>query len=881
MPDFHTRSLARAGWPVGAFVLADTDLTVTKPSELPADLAWRPALVPGGVHESLIASGELAHPFLDENEAAAAWIEQRAWWYRAEFTMCDRAREADRLRLVFHGLDTVASVWLNATLLGAHENAFRPAVFDLTGAVDQRNALVVRFAPPLAGITVPEEIARVAELRRQGLLALRTGEDSDSERSAMPPGVLATGPELTLRRKPTFSWGWDFAPRIPSIGIHAPVEIVAESRATITAHHAYARSVDPVRRRAVVQIDVEAESTVPGAEKGGSVTATAVLTAPGGRPLTTAISMSLTDEGTRRGSAQVTIEDAQLWWTHDLGAQPLYTLTIELADDQGPIDRVTDRIGLRTIVLDRSADPVADGRLFRFLLNGTPVFARGANWTPASMFIGSIPEDTYRNLVELACDGNMNMIRVWGGGTYEHEAFYDTCDDLGVLVWQDFMFACTDYPSEDPGLYAEVTQEAIFQVRRLRNHPSLALWCGNNEIEGMHALATRSVAPGNWGWHFFHQLFPETVARDCPSVPYWPGSPWADAPLQINGVTQGDRHAWEVWHGADIGAGGPTEFTSPGARVHWDRFRYDHGKFISEFGIHAAPELATIQRWTPGKSLALGSSGLLHRIKDVPKNKGEALMAYETGLPGSVEQLVDFSMACQAEGLKFGVEHYRRRQPSNNGALVWQLNDCWPGMSWSVIDFDLVPKAGYYALQRAFTPVLASFRHTNDGELQLWVTNSTPVPVQTTARVEVAEFAGARLLDELAPVNLGAMESRQVWSGQAPEKDVYAWVSADDGRFPPNRIFFDRLKNIDFGAGRLKATTERTSATTAAVTLVSEGFSYMVRVSTGTPGCRYNTNYLDLRDGDQQTIEITGLPADFDPSDLRIASYGPRPIYQP
>ncbi|MFC1443079.1 sugar-binding domain-containing protein [Streptacidiphilus sp. N1-10] len=881
MPDLRTRSSARASWPVGTFELAGTDLTVTAPSQLPANLTWRPAVVPGGVHESLIASGELAHPFLDENEVRAAWIEERAWWYRTEFTLSDRAREADRLQLVFHGLDTVASVWLNGTLLGTHENAFRPAAFDLTGTGEQRNTLVVRFAPPLVGITAPAEIARVAELRRQGLLAMRTGDDADPERSAMPPGVLSTGPELTLRRKPTFSWGWDFAPRLPSIGIHAPVEIVAESRATITAHHAYARSVDPVRRRAVVQVDVEAETAVPRPETGGRVSATAVLTAPDGRLFTTAIPMALTPEGIARGTAQVTVEDAQLWWTHDLGEQPLYTLTIALTGSEGPIDQVTDRIGLRTMTLDRSADTAAGGRLFRFLLNGTPIYARGANWIPASMFIGSIPESTYRNLVELARHSNMNMLRVWGGGTYEHESFYDACDELGILVWQDFMFACTDYPSEDPGLHSEVAQEATFQVRRLRNHPSLALWCGNNEIEGMHALVTRSVAPGNWGWHFFHKMFPETVARDCPSVPYWPGSPWADVPLQINGVTQGDRHAWEVWHGADIGAGGPTEFPSPGAKVHWDRYRYDHGKFISEFGIHAAPELATLQRWTAAEPPSLGSAGLLQRIKDVPKNKGEALMSYETGTPSSIEQFVDFSMACQAEGLKFGVEHYRHLQPSNNGALVWQFNDCWPGMSWSVIDYDLVPKAGYYALQRAFAPVLASFHQTDDGGLQLWVTNSTPAPVRTTARIELAEFAGARLWDELVPVDLGAMESRQVWHGQVPGTQAYAWVSSDDGCFPDNRLFFDRLKNIDFSAGRLKAAVERNGRSTASVTLASEGFTYMARVSTGTPGCRYNSNYVDLRDGDQHTIEIAGLPTDFDLRDLHIACYGPRPTVRP
>ncbi|MGW7545042.1 hypothetical protein ACWGKQ_28645 [Streptomyces sp. NPDC054770] len=251
------------------------------------------------------------------------------------------------------------------------------------------------------------------------------------------------------------------------------------------------------------------------------------------------------------------------------------------------------------------------GRPFRFLLNGTPLFARGASWIPASILPGSVTAGTLRHLVDRARNGNMTMLRVWGGGMYEQDDFYSACDENGVLVWQDFMFACLDYPSDDPVLYAEVVREADHQIKRLRNRACLAVWAGNNEVHAIHGAAHGGdLGPGNWGWSFFHDVLPGAVARLSPEVPYWPGCPWADSdPAGVNGVADGDRHAWEVWHGLDLGAGDRTDFASRGEAVHFRRYAHDHGKFISEFGIHAAPELSTLERWTPPGSLALHSPG--------------------------------------------------------------------------------------------------------------------------------------------------------------------------------------------------------------------------------------------------------------------------------
>ncbi|REF00780.1 beta-mannosidase [Thermomonospora umbrina] len=836
-----------------------------------ADPTWIPARVPGGVHESLVDAGIIGHPYFGDNEHAARWVEDAAWWYRAEFTAdpVDLA-SGERARLICDGLDTVAVLWLNGERVGAHESQFRPGVFDVTGSVRAHNVLLIRFAPPLAGLTAPPGVTDTVARLRKLFAALAPDREADVE-GERPPGVLSADPAFTLRRKATFSWGWDFAPRLPSVGLARPVELRRERGAILAGHHVRAVSVDVAARTARVAIDVEAEAF---AHTGG-LSAHVTLTAPGGRVHSVRIPLL-----GGRGGALLRVEDADLWWTHDLGEQPLYTVSVELATPEGTVvDRVRDRIGLRTIALDRSPDDEG-GRLFRFVLNGVPVFARGANWVPPSMLPGSVTPQTVRSLVETARLGEMTMLRVWGGGLYEQDAFYRACDELGILVWQDFMFSCADYPSEDAGLRAEVAREAEYQVARLRNRACLALWAGNNEVHAIHGLVHGDLEPGNWGWAFFHDLLPATVARLSPEVPYWPGSPWADSDPTggVNGVADGDRHAWEVWHGVDVGAGGPTDFPGRGAAVHFDRYRYDRGRFISEFGIHAAPELGTLRRWTPPGALALRSPAFDHRNKDVPKTKGDDLMFAETGLPADLAQYVDFSMACQAEGLKFGIEHYRRRQPHCSGTLLWQYDDPWPGLSWSIVDHDRVPKAGFHFAQRAYRPVLTSFVRTEDGGLELWVTNSGVRDVSLDLRVEVATFTGRRVVDERVSVVARAYDSRSVWSVASdvyePGPDRYAWVSEAIGTTEPNRLFFAPIKDLLVTGGTVELVAGPNEGGCADITLISHGYSYLARVLTPAPGITFDRNYLDLRDGDRAEITVRGLPDGFDPATLRVAAYG-------
>lgn len=913
---------AAYGLPIEGFELARTDGSVRDPAALAdADPEWLAAVVPGGVHESLLAAGRIPHPYEADGEDRVRWVEDATWWYRATFDRPDSpGGTAGRIRLVCHCLDTVAELWLNGAPLGTHASQFRPAGFDVTDRLAATgNVLLIRFDPPLDGLydlAAASEPARSIELMRANFYAhlpemLPPGADPSAVR---PAGVAAQDPAITLRRKATFSWGWDFAPRLPSVGVAGPVELRVAHGAELTDVRVrtlrtwpFNRIQSPEARRMGWPESTVARSTSqgtvgarrsgegPAGESGsaeveisvaadafadaGPLTARITLTGPDGEPV--ARTLTLAD-----GVASVTVrlDRAYLWWTHDLGTPHRYAVRADLyAGDGTLLDTAERTTGIRTIELDRSPDTEEGGRLFRFVLNGVPIFARGANWVPPDMLTGSIKADAYRPLVDRAVAANMNMLRVWGGGVYPAEAFWAACDAAGVLVWQDFMFACVDYPDDATGdavgLPAEIAAEAEYQVRRLRGHPSLALWCGNNEVQEIHAGLRGGLNGDGWGRSFFHELLPEVVARLDPDTPYWPGSPWGeDDPGGVGGVRDGDRHAWEVWHGQDKGAGGPAEFASRGEAVHFTRYAYDRGKFISEFGIHSSPEPGTLRRWAG--DVDLHSPGFDRRIKDAPATKGDALLAYETGMPYDVASYADFSMATQAEGMKFGIEHYRRRRPHCSGALLWQFNDAWPGMSWSLLDYDGVGKAAYYFAQRAFAPVLASFTWSASGGLALWVTNDLRTDVSVRLRVRVATFTGATVLAEDVSAPAPAGSSLRVWSAEADRvaggPDRYAWAEPVDGSeelVGANRLFFGPVKRLEFGPSRLEWRVVRAAEGCAELELTGHGYTYLARVAAPAPGVTFSTNYLDLRDGDTVRIAVRGLPAGFDPADLEVAGY--------
>jgi beta-mannosidase len=804
------------------------------------DSGWVTVPVPGDVHRALIDAGRIPHPFADRHEADCAWMEEREWFYRLEFEgPAEPAGEDERLRLVLHGVDTYATVWLNGTELGRHANMFREAEFDVTALVrtGAPNLLALRLDPPLSHAGPPLE-----------------GQWAPNNH------------ERVWMRKAQYGYGWDWGPRLPTIGLWRPVELRRERRATLSGLRVDVLELERDHSRALVGVRVEAERFAGT----GALSATVRLAPPGEAPLEAAATLA-----GGRGTAYLEVAEPRLWWTHDLGEPALHELHVVLEEDGAELDARELQVGLRTIELDQSPDPEEPGtRFFRFVLNGVPLFARGANWIPAESFIGAVAPERYASLLEEAREANMNMLRIWGGGVYEHDLFYELCDRLGLLVWQDFMFACAMYPDGDAGLAAEVELEARSQVARLRTHPSLALWCGNNENQWIHDR-TFSERGGERvpGSRYYDEILPRVVAEGDPRTPYWPGSPYGGS--DHNAREEGDVHNWDVWHGNY-----PRRFGEEARRelspehAAFTRYAEDRGRFISEFGILSAPDRETLRRWIPADQLYHRSPALDHHTKDTPKDKIDSLLVTVTGLTDDLDEFVDFSQLAQAEAMKFGVEHFRRRKPHCSGTLVWQLNDCWPGLSWAVLDYHGFRKAAWWALRRAYAPVLASFRP--DGEaVELWVTNDTLADVEDVARVRLAAFdGGAGPVEEAVrfriPANGSACVRRWEAGELAADAGRYLAVRAAGGGFAPNRHFFAAVKDLRREPAQVVHEAVPDAGGDLRVRLRADRYALFVHLGLRDELARASDDYFELEPGEERTVTVARPGRALGPEDVAV-----------
>ncbi len=794
---------------------------------------WLDIAVPGDVHQTLIENGRIADPFYNQDEALCAWMEEREWWYRITFSADEAPLNADERRLlVFQGLDTFVTIWLNGEELGYQQNMFREYRYDVSQRLrpDAPNTLALCFHPPL-------------------------------QRAENPP--FESWGRNTYRvtmRKAQFGYGWDWGPRLPTIGIWRPVELRRERAATIVGVHFSTLDLDERGRKALVVVEVEVEHFAGIQE----LTLACALSAPGSAPRLVA-EKSLTLPGnlprlTRK--LYMELENPQLWWTHELGEPALYTLQVTLLQNSKQLEQVQQEVGVRTIALDQSPDPAEPGtRFFRFVLNGVPIFARGADWIPAHSFVGALDEARYNLFLSAARNAHMNMLRVWGGGIYEHDSFYQLCDRLGLLVWQDFMFACAMYPENEPTFVAEVEMEARYQVHRLRNHPCMALWCGNNENQWLHDRAywntPNEPVPGSL---YYDRLLPQIVEALDGETPYWPGSPYGGN--DYNSVEDGDVHNWQVWHGSQ-----PRRFFEE-PRVDWSpegvsfvHYAEDMGRFISEFGMHASPVYETLRRNIPSDQLYHHSPAMDYHNKDNPKNKGDNLMQTVTGLPSTLEEYIDYSMIAQAEGLKFGIEHYRRRKPHCSGTLIWQLNDCWPVLSWSILDHYGFGKAGYFSTRRAYAPVLASFKALPDGAVELWITNDTLSELTSSAKIHMGSFADGLLWEELLEWHVPANSSQAVWHGEAgrlvPGPYSYLSVRSPDQLFPANRHFFVAQKALQRIPEPPEVNIVPVSEHELRVQLHASAYACFLHLIVPDEHTHFSDNYFDLEAGEHCTVVVT------------------------
>lgn len=634
-------------------------------SEVPPSLAETiPAQVPGCIHLDLIRAGVIKHPREGFAELDQFWVGKANWRYTCIFEPDAKLFEHDCVDLVCDGLDTIAMVELNANLAGRAANMFHPHRFRLTKLRHGENHLAVNFKSPLRHIR--EEEARLGARPVNG--------DWD--------------PYIFIR-KAAVNFGWDFAPKVPTCGIWKPLALEAWSGVRITGVRPIIRRVEGDLWRVSVECDLEWSDRI--------------TTPPHGL----VIGVSLENHGIdtwgaavlqhRYSKAVVSIDvkNPRLWWPNGHGEQPLYTMKLALqlnGEPYGNGDGWTRNIGFREVRLN--TEPDEHGSKFQIEVNGKPIFCKGANWVPDALFPTEVSPEQYRTRVKQAADANMNMLRVWGGGYYEDEEFYRACDEQGILVWQDFMFACAMYPEEAP-YPALFETEARHQITRLSSHPSVALWCGGNEC--VWAYESWGNAPGEtpwkvrlgdktWGRLYYFDLLPKLVAELDPTRPYWANSPWSGSEsVPTNGQNHGDRHTWDV---------------------RMEGYRTIVPRFCSEFGQQAPAEWVTLELAIGKAGLALGSRELEHRQRATggTANHIDAILADQCPPCKDFGLWYFFAQQMQMEALKTAIEWMRVQRPRCMGALVWQFNDAWPCLSWSLIDSDGRTKPAWNAVKSALSP---------------------------------------------------------------------------------------------------------------------------------------------------------------------------------
>jgi beta-mannosidase len=796
-----------------------------------------PVQVPGDVHTALIHAGVLPDPYYDENPEACGWVEDYEWWYRTTFTVPADLR-GERFDLVFEGLDTLADVYLNGEKVGSAQNMFTPYRFDVTShlRLDEQNLLAICFHP-----------------------VVLEAEKKDVSRY----WAAFYKPRVWLR-KAQMNWGWDWGPRFVTVGVWRPVRLEAHSVARIA--HLFAYTERLTENGAQVRLSAEIEHIHEN-----------------NRPLV--VSFFVRDHGQDwrvvapvvDGKAETTLwmESPQLWWTHDLGTPHLYTVEAELLDGANVLHTGSIRFGVRTIEIDQSPGREPDTTNFTFVLNGVKLFAKGADWIPADNLIGSIPPERYRKLVQMARDANMNMLRVWGGGIYESPEFYNACDELGILVWQDFMFSCAAYPDDDKDFVKEVRREAECVVKQLRNHPCIALWCGNNENQWIDSMIHWNEPDFPfYGKRIYEEILPQVCAALDPSRLYWPGSPWGGD--DANSDLAGDKHNWQVWAGMVYPRKSreePRANPTPEG-VSYRHYAEDKGRFISEFGMHGAPALRTLQRNIAPEQFFYDSEGFLYRIKDPDTSRKEKLFEAHVWQPRNMEEYVVLSQLVQAEGLKFGIEHYRRRKFECSGALFWQLNDCWPGISWSVIDYYLNPKGAYHTVARAFAPLLYTFRQEEDGSVTLWGVNDTLQETSSELRLRRLRLDGGTLSDEVHRVKVPANSAQQLLQ-LPPAQDArteFLVVQVKRGAPAPDNVhFFAEWKHLQMPKAKVRAvfTPLGEEGCRWQCELSADAYAHFVHLVFPQDAVQVSDNYLFLLPGEPRTVEFR-CPEPTDPRQIYI-----------
>ena len=796
-------SLARAG-------------TIPVPRRLSLDGAWQvsqagkndwiPATVPGGAYTDLLAAGRIPDPFYRDNEKSVQWVGDSDWVYQRTFDVSADVLKNDRVLLRCEGLDTLARIKINGAEAGRADNMFRLWEFDVKALLRAgENSIEVFFDSPAAYM-------------------------KQRDASDQAPEKWIKG-RAWVRKEPC-SYGWDWGPVLPTCGIWRHISLETFNRARLA--DVLIRQ-DHADGKVSLAVEVNAE-IVPATAS----TLKARLSVWHGDKSVAATKIEISNG---HGAGQLYISDPKLWWPAGMGEQPLYTVHVELFDGDGnTVDSLAKRIGLRILkaVLPQGESPL------HFEVNGLPFFAKGANWIPADSFPTRVTPEISRRYVADAAAVNMNVLRFWGGGYYEDDALFDACDEHGICVWLDFKFACAAYPAFDDKFMENVRLEARDNLQRLRHHPCIAVWCGNNELS-LSWWEGPTWGPNRMSTEDYNRLFKDLlgsqVQKFAPEANYVTGSPDC-----------GDTHYWDVWHGTQM----------------FDAYRTLTG-FMSEFGYESFPELKTIKAFTNEADRAGVLTPVMkwHQRSGVGNVDGNAEMLHMIhryfNEPKDFETTLWLSQILQGYGIKIGAEYWRQTMPKSMGCVFWQYNDCWPGMSWSSVDYFGRWKALHYLARKFYAPILVSgLENIKEGTIDIFVSSDRLENHHGTLTWNVTDLDGNTLMQASVDLEIPPRQSQKLKT--LPLQDLVqkrgangllTWLKLEvEGQtVSENLVLLALPRELKLSDPKLAATVEE-AGEGFSVTIKSENPALWVWLGLENADASYADNFIHLLPDAPQTIRV-------------------------
>lgn len=788
----------------GAWSVKANDAYRLLPAEQQCVLDWIPAQVPGTIHTDLLEQKIIPDPFYRMQENEVQWVENLQWHYRKEFSVDSALLKEQHIILVAEGMDTYAEILINGKVIAVTENMFVEHRINVKKYLKAgNNTIEIHFDSP---------VARSKQLeRKHGKLR------------------VALESHRVYVRKAQYSYSWDWGPKLTTSGIWRPIYLEVSSGPVL--RNPFIKTLELTKKSATIEVSVEVEHFKSPAK---------VTVKIEGIKYSSEIVKKATSSLLK---FKMKIDNPNVWWPNGYGEQSLYNATFILQNNNGTTSEVATTFGIRTINLLQEKDK--EGKSFIIVVNGEKIFCKGADWIPSDNFITRISDLKYERLLTMARDANMNMMRVWGGGIYEQDAFYTLCDRLGLLVWQDFMFACGEYP-QTPWFLKLVKDEAMKAITRIRNHPSLAVWCGNNECEWLFCTENpNKTADDMTGSVIFREILPTIVKKLDNSRPYWRSSPFgAGFP---NDESNGTHHQWTVW-----------SFWKD-----YKEYEKTNARFVSEFGFQAPANIKTWEEATLPEDRTPQSPVIEHHNKQVEGQ--ERLFRFQAGHYTVGKNFNDFvyqGQLVQANALKTAVEHWRRRKFNTAGALYWQLNDCWPVSSWAVIDSGLRPKAAYFYTKRFFAKVLVSFKKNGDS-LEVWGTNDSLERFKGELQVQHLSFKGERIFVNESEITIKSNSSAKIYeipfivdNNTIPYESYIAAQLLQDGYVTTeNRYFFAEPKHLHLPNPKITSTILEKKGDSFRLSLQSDYFAKDVRVEIDGCDADFSDNYFDMDAGALKIVQ--------------------------